>query len=122
MLHKASSSDAEVVLMASGSEVQIAEAARKSLEEVGYPTRLVSVPCLDLLLQQSSRYRESLIADAQKVIVIEAGIEMGWSAIAGPDAHFIGMRSFGASAPINDLYAHFGITKEAVITAATAKR
>ena len=121
VLHEASG-DAEIVLMASGSEVQIAEEARKSLEGIGHPTRLVSVPCLDLVLQQSSKYRESLIADAQKVIVIEAGIEMGWSAIAGLDAHFIGMNSFGASAPITDLYAHFGITKEAVIAAATAKR
>ncbi len=121
VLHEASS-DAEIVLIASGSEVQIAEAARKNLEEIGHPTRLVSVPCLDLLLQQSSRYRESLIADAQKIIVIEAGIEMGWSAIAGPDAHFIGMNSFGASGPVTDLYAHFGITEEAVIAAATAKR
>ena len=120
-MHEASS-DVEIVLIASGSEVQIAKAARKSLEEIGHPTRLVSVPCLDLLMQQAFKYRESLIADAQKVIVIEAGIEMGWSAITGPDAHFIGMHSFGASAPIKDLYAHFGITKEAVITAATAKR
>ena len=115
------SQDAQIVLMASGSEVQIAELARAKLEEMGHPTRLVSVPCLDILAQQSPAYRAELIGGADKVIVIEAGIEMGWSAVAGPDAHFIGMNSFGASAPINDLYTHFGITAEAIIAAATAK-
>ena len=116
------SREAQIVLMASGSEVQIADAARAKLEEMGHPTRLVSVPCLDILAQQSPAYRAELIGGAEKVIVIEAGIEMGWSAVAGPDAHFIGMSSFGASAPINDLYTHFGITAEAIIAAATAKK
>ena len=116
------SREAQIVLIASGSEVQIADAARAKLEEMGHPTRLVSVPCLDILAQQSPAYRAELIGGAEKVIVIEAGIEMGWSAVAGPDAHFIGMSGFGASAPINDLYTHFGITAEAIIAAATAKK
>jgi transketolase len=54
-------------------------------------------------------------------VVVEAGIEMGWASVAGPDFSFIGMNSFGASAPAAELFRHFGITKEAVIAAALAK-
>ncbi len=115
------SSDAEIVLMATGSEVMIADEARTQLEAQGRPTRLVSVPCLDLLLAQDAEYRQSLIGAAKSVVVVEAGIEMGWASVAGPDFSFIGMNSFGASAPAADLFQHFGITAQAVIDAALAE-
>ena len=115
------SSEAEIVLMATGSEVMIADEARTQLEAQGHSTRLVSVPCLDLLLAQDAEYRRDLIGGAKSVVVVEAGIEMGWASVAGPDFSFIGMNSFGASAPAADLFRHFGITAQAVIDAALAK-
>ena len=115
------SAEAEIVLMATGSEVMIADEARTQLEAQGHPTRLVSVPCLDLLLAQDAEYRQSLIGAAKSVVIVEAGIEMGWASVAGSDYSFIGMNSFGASAPAADLFQHFGITTQAVIDAALAK-
>ena len=115
------SSEAEIVLMATGSEVMIADEARTQLEAQGHSTRLVSVPCLDLLLAQDAEYRWDLIGGAKSVVVVEAGIEMGWASVAGPDFSFIGMNSFGASAPAADLFRHFGITAQAVVDAALAK-
>jgi len=115
------SSEAEIVLMATGSEVMIADEARTQLEAQGHSTRLVSVPCLDLLLAQDAEYRRDLIGGAKSVVVVEAGIEMGWASVAGPDFSFIGMNSFGASAPAADLFRHFGITAQAVVDAALAK-
>ncbi|MGB1182117.1 MAG: transketolase [Candidatus Puniceispirillaceae bacterium] len=114
-------SEAEIVLMATGSEVMIADEARTQLEAQGHSTRLVSVPCLDLLLAQDAEYRRDLIGSAKSVVVVEAGIEMGWASVAGPDFSFIGMNSFGASAPAADLFQHFGITAQAVVDAALAK-
>ena len=115
------SSEAEIVLMATGSEVMIADEARTQLEAQGHSTRLVSVPCLDLLLAQDAEYRRDLIGGAKSVVVVEAGIEMGWASVAGSDFSFIGMNSFGASAPAADLFRHFGITAQAVVDAALAK-
>ena len=115
------SAAAEIVLMATGSEVMIAEEARQQLEASGHPTRLVSVPCMDILIHQDADYRASLLAGAKSIVVVEAGIEMGWAHVAGPDFSFVGMRSFGASAPADALFRHFGITAEAVTKAALAK-
>ena len=115
------SAAAEIVLMATGSEVMIAEEARQQLEASGHPTRLVSVPCMDILIHQDADYRASLLAGAKSIVVVEAGIEMGWDHVAGPDFSFVGMRSFGASAPADALFQHFGITAEAVTKAALAK-
>ena len=109
------------MLMASGSEVAIADAAREALEAEGIPTRLVSVPCMDILLAQGEAYLAELRGNAAAVVAVEAGIEMGWSAVTGVNGTFIGMNSFGASAPIADLYEHFGITSAAIIAAAKAK-
>ena len=112
------SADAEIVLMASGSEVAIAEEARAILEAEGIPTRLVSIPCMDILLNQDADYLNSLRGNAKSIVAVEAGIEMGWSRIIGGNGIFVGMNSFGASAPIAELYEHFGITAKAVILAA----
>lgn len=108
----------QIVLMASGSEVAIAEDARTRLEADGIATRLVSVPCLDILLAQPASYLAELRGAAKCTIAVEAGIEMGWSKLLGANGQFVGMQSFGASAPIADLYQHFGITAEAIIAAA----
>ena len=115
------SSDPQVTLFATGSEVTIANDAREALEAEGIATRLVSVPCFDLLMAQDASYIESLIGGASVKIAVEAGIAQGWSDLIGTDGTFIGMTGFGASAPIDKLYEAFGITADAIITAAKAK-
>ena len=108
----------QVTLLASGSEVSLADEARTELEAAGTPTRLVSVPCLDVLLAQDEAYKTELLGPSEAVVVVEAGLEMGWAALTGSKAAFVGMTGFGASAPAPALYQHFGITAAAVISAA----
>jgi transketolase len=112
---------ATVSLFASGSEVSIASEARKLLTAHGIATRLVSVPCLDLLSAAPERTRRAIIGPAAVKIAVEAGVRQGWDAIIGTDGGFIGMTGFGASAPYKDLYKHFGITAEKVVEAALSK-
>jgi transketolase len=115
----AAKGEAKVSIFASGSEVEIAVAAQKQLAERGIATRVVSVPSLDLLLEQPKAQRKAIIGNAPVKIAIEAAVRFGWDAVIGPDGTFIGMTGFGASAPAKDLYPHFGITAEAVVNAAT---
>jgi transketolase len=117
----ASSDDAVVTIFASGSEIEIAMQARADLEKRGHATRVVSVPCMDLFLDQDADYRKAIIGDAGVKIAIEAGVRQGWDALIGSDGIFIGMSSFGASGPYEELYKHFGITADAAVTAALAK-
>jgi transketolase len=115
----AAQGEARVSLYASGSEVEIAVAAQKQLAAKGIATRVVSVPSLDLLLEQPKAQRKAIIGNAPVKIAIEAAVRFGWDAVIGPDGVFIGMHGFGASAPAKDLYPHFGITAAAVVEAAT---
>jgi transketolase len=115
----AAQGEARVSLYASGSEVEIAVAAQKQLAAKGIATRVVSVPSLDLLLEQPKAQRKAIIGNAPVKIAIEAAVRFGWDAVIGPDGIFIGMTGFGASAPAKDLYPHFGITAAAVVEAAT---
>jgi transketolase len=112
---------AKVSLYASGSEVEIAVAAQKELAGRGIATRVVSVPSLELLLSQPAERRKAIIGDAPVKIAIEAAVRFGWDAVIGPDGDFIGMHSFGASAPAKALYKHFGITAEAVVETASKR-
>ncbi len=109
---------AQVSLFASGSEVEIAVAARSLLMAKGMPTRVVSVPSLDLLQMQDAATQKAIVGDAPIKIGVEAAVRFGWDAIIGAGSPFIGMCSFGASAPAKDLYRHFGITAEGVVEAA----
>ena len=115
------SSAAKVTLLATGSEVAIADEARARLEADGIPTKLVSVPCLDILMQQDEAYIEALLGENTVQIAIEAGISQGWSDLIGRKGTFIGMTGFGASAPAGTLYEKFGITADAIVEAAKAK-
>jgi transketolase len=110
-----SEEDAVVSLIASGSEVGLALEAKEKLEEAGHPTRVVSVPSFELFAAQPESYRRATIGDATVKIGIEAAIRQGWDAIIGSDADFVGMDGFGASGPGDELYAHFGITADAVV-------
>lgn len=111
------SKDAQVSIFATGSEVEIAVAARAELEKRGIATRVVSVPCFELFEAQSAEYRAGIIGKAPVRMAIEAGIRQGWDAIIGSDGLFVGMAGFGASGRIEDLYKHFGITAEAAVAA-----
>ncbi len=113
--------DAQVSLYASGSEIEIAVAAQKKLTEAGIATRVVSVPSLELLLSQPADRRHAIVGASPVKIAIEAAVRFGWDAVIGPDGVFIGMSTFGASAPAKDLYKHFGITAEAVVEAASKR-
>lgn len=115
------SDQAKVTIFASGSEVSIAIAARKILEEKGIATRVVSVPCFELFEEQKESYQKALIGSAPVRIAVEAAIRQGWDRFIGTDGIFIGMHGFGASGPIEVLYPHFGIMPEAVVSAAEAK-
>jgi transketolase len=117
----AAQGEARVSLFASGSEVEIAVAAQKELAGRGIATRVVSVPSLELLLAQPADRRKAIIGNAPVKIAIEAAVRFGWDAVIGPDGDFIGMHSFGASAPAKALYKHFGITAEAVVEAASKR-
>ena len=102
----------KVTIFASGSEVEIAVNARDILQTQGVGTRVVSVPCYDLMIDQGDEYISELIGDAQKTAVVEAAGSLGWHRVMGRDGVFIGMNSFGESAPYEELYEHFGITAE----------
>ncbi|MGX1743327.1 transketolase [Bosea sp. NPDC055353] len=109
---------AQVSLFASGSEVELAVAARKLLAEKGVRARVVSVPSLELFLEQDEATQAAIVGQAPVKIAIEAGVRFGWDAVIGHDGTFIGMHSFGASGPYKEVYKHFGITAEAIADAA----
>ena len=113
--------DADAVIFATGSEVAIAVEAQKELTEKGISTRVVSVPSMELFNKQSDAYKAEVIGTAKARVAVEAGIEMSWSKLLGDKGRFVGMSSFGASGPIEALYAHFGITSKAVVEAVTAQ-
>ena len=107
-----SSGNAQVSLLASGSEVSIALEAQEILLGREISSRVVSVPCLNLFAEQEQAYQEDVLGPGTIRIAVEAGVRYGWGAYVGVEGDFLGMRSFGASAPAGDLYKHFGITAE----------
>ncbi|WP_299343585.1 transketolase [uncultured Maritalea sp.] len=113
--------DAEIVLFASGSEVSVAMDAAKELEKDKHSVRVVSVPCMELFDAQSADYRKEVIGNAKAYVAVEAGIEMGWQKYLGVNGKFVGMSTFGASAPGNQLFEHFGITAKVVVEAAKSQ-
>lgn len=119
ILREANGGKPAVVLMATGSEVMLAVEAQAQLEAKGIATRVVSVPCMELFMQQSPAYRASVLGEGVKRIAIEAAIEQGWEKLLGDNGVFIGMKSFGASAPAEVLYEKFGITTAAIVKAAS---
>jgi transketolase len=112
---------ARATIFASGSEVELAIKAQALLKERNIAARVVSVPSLELFLSQPEAVRRKVIGDAPVKIAVEAAVRFGWDAIVGADGLFVGMKTFGASAPYMDVYRAFGITAEAVADA-VAKR
>ena len=110
-----------MVIFATGSEVEIAVAAKGMLEQRGQKTRVVSVPSFELFGKQSAEYRAQVLGTEKVRIGIEAAVSMGWERFIGQDGIFFGMHGFGASGPYQELYKHFGITAEAAVEAALSK-
>ncbi len=117
----AADGQAKVTLMATGSEVSIALDAKAILDADGIPTQVVSMPCWELFDRQDEAYRASVLGDGTVRVAVEAGIKLGWERYIGTDGGFVGMNSFGASAPAPELYEHFGITAQHVADAARAR-
>lgn len=111
----------QVTLIATGSEVEIALKAQDQLEASGIAAAVVSLPCWRLFDQQSEKYRTGVLGLQTLRVAIEAAGSLGWERYVGMDGLIIGMKGFGASAPSEHLYEHFGITAEAVVEAVRAK-
>ena len=107
----------DVTLIATGSEVSIALEAARLLEKDGVRAAVVSAPCFELFRRQSREYRTAVLGRVPRVGV-EAAVEGDWARWLGDSGEFVGMTGFGASAPAEVLYREFGITAEAVATAA----
>ena len=107
----------QITLLASGSEVSLAMEARTQLQKEGIPCAVVSMPCWALFEDQTAEYRTSVLGSAPR-IAIEAGVRQGWERYIGDGGVFIGMSSFGASAPAEKLYVHFGITADHAVKVA----
>ncbi|MDB5411980.1 MAG: tkt [Rubritepida sp.] len=107
-----------VTLIATGSEVHLAMTARAQLAEQGIQAAVVSLPCWEIFAQQDEAYRAAVLGEAPR-IGIEAALGFGWDRWLGVRSAFIGMTGFGASAPADKLFEHFGITPAAVVAATT---
>jgi transketolase len=109
----------QVILIGTGSELGLCVAAWQRLAEEHIAARVVSMPCCELFDAQDQVYREGVLPpDVTARVAVEAGVRLGWDRYLGTRGIFIGMDSFGASAPYQQLYEHFGITVEAVVKAA----
>ena len=113
-------SKTDVTFFASGSEVEIAMAAKALVEAAGRSARVVSVPCFELFEEQNQAYKKTVLGSSKVNVGIEAAIRQGWDRFIGREGIFIGMTGFGASAPAKQLYEHFGITADAAAKAALA--
>jgi transketolase len=118
-LLEAANGKPEVILIATGSEVEIAVKARLELEAAGIATRVVSAPCLEWFDEQPAAYREQVLpASVKAKVSVEAGLSLGWSKYVGPFGKSVSIEHFGASASPAILYREFGMTAEAVVAAA----
>ena len=116
MVSKEEKDTPDVILMASGSEVELCIAAKEELQKDGIDARVVSVPCMDLFEQQSKEFKEVVLpSNVTKRVAVEAAADFGWGRYVGLDGAYVTMQSFGASAPAAKLLEKFGFTKENVV-------
>ena len=121
VLAEAGSGTPSCILIATGSEVQIALEARERLEAEGTPTRVVSMPCREWFEAQEASYRQEVLPPSVRARVsIEAATPFGWRDFVGDDGECLGLDHFGASAPYQILYEQFGLTSDRVVAAAHA--
>ena len=115
----ASNGNPELILIGTGSEVQLAVEARKILEAAGVKTRVVSAPCVEWFEEQNEAYRSSVLpASVTARVSVEAGLALGWSKYVGGKGESVSIEHFGASADYKTLFSKFGMTVEAVVAAA----
>lgn len=114
VLAQASGGARRVSLLATGSEVAVALAAKALIEREGFPTAVISMPCWEVFEQQDETYRRGVLGDGVLRVGIEAAVRIGWDRYIGDTGMFVGMSTFGASGPGEQLFRHFGITAEAV--------
>ncbi len=120
-LLEAANGKPQVILIATGSEVEIAVAARIQLEASGIATRVVSAPCLEWFDEQPAAYREQVLpANVKAKVSVEAGLALGWNKYIGASGQSVSIEHFGASADAKTLYREFGMTAEAIVSAAKA--
>jgi transketolase len=109
----------DVLLIGTGTELQLCVKAQAELTAAGVKARVVSMPCMELFEEQLPEYQESVLPKACQVrIACEAGVRQCWDRYLGLDGHFVGMSSFGASAPYSELYEHFKITTDQIVSVA----
>ncbi|CAN5150282.1 transketolase [soil metagenome] len=119
VLLEASTGTPDVILIGTGSEVQLAVEARTTLEAAGIATRVVSAPCLEWFAEQDASYREHVLpAGVRARVSVEAGIALSWHKIVGDAGRSVSLEHYGASADSDTLYREFGITAQAVVAAA----
>ncbi|WP_315832886.1 transketolase [Bradyrhizobium prioriisuperbiae] len=114
VLAEASGGARQVSLLATGSEVAVALGARELIEQEGIPTAVISMPCWEAFEQQEENYRCSVLGNGVLRVGIEAAVRIGWDRYIGDSGIFVGMSTFGASGPGEQLFRHFGMTAEAV--------
>lgn len=106
----------DVILIGTGSELQLAVDAQEKLAAEGVKARVVSMPCWDLFEEQSAEYKESVLPSAVRArVAVEAGIPIGWERYVGLEGRIMGQNQFGASGPAKDVFKHFGFTVENVV-------
>jgi transketolase len=115
VLAEADGGERRATILASGSEVSIALAARQTLQGDGVPTAVVSMPCWELFDAQDEKYRQAVLGPNSVRVAVEAGVRQGWDKYIRSHGGFVGMDGFGASAPAPELFKHFGITAENVV-------
>ncbi|WP_220499027.1 MULTISPECIES: transketolase [unclassified Microbispora] len=121
VLQDASNGQPAVVIIGTGSEVQLAVEARTILESQGIPTRVVSMPCVEWFQAQDPAYKQTVLPPAVRArVAVEAGIPLGWREFVGDAGEVLGLDHFGASAPYKTIYEQFGLTADRVVAAAKA--
>lgn len=121
MLADAEGGRPDVIIIATGSEVQLALEARETLQSEGTPTRVVSMPCVEWFEEQTDAYRQEVLPPGVHARVsVEAGVALGWRGYIGDDGESVSLEHFGASADYKTLFLQFGLTSERVVAAAKA--
>ncbi len=118
VLLEAEGGERKLTILATGSELQLAVAARETLQKDGIPTAVVSMPCRLLFEEQDPAYKRAVLGGTRARVAVEAAVELGWERYIGLEGRFVGMHDFGASGKIGDVYAKFDITADAVVRAA----
>jgi transketolase len=112
--------DPEVILMSAGSEVQLAVTAHEKLVAAGIRSRVVSLPSFEIFNEQPQEYRDKVLPPSvTKRVAVEAGVRQCWDQFLGLQGAFVGLDTYGASAPYQEIYKHRGITADAVFNAAS---